>query len=53
MFQMPNALRGKYPIMCHAHEKVHWTYVDTPGHGSRGSLHRMSLKFCGGGGEEK
>ena len=26
-----NALRGKYPIMRHAHEKVHWRYVDGMG----------------------
>ena len=26
-----NALRGKYPIICRAHEKVHWRYVDGMG----------------------
>ena len=26
-----NALRGKYPIMRRAHEKVHWRYVDAMG----------------------
>ena len=26
-----NALRGKYPVMRHAYEKVHWRYVDGMG----------------------
>ena len=26
-----NALRGQYPVMRHAHEKVHWRYVDGMG----------------------
>ena len=26
-----NALRGRWPVMQHAHEKVHWMYVDGMG----------------------
>ena len=26
-----DALRGQYPVMQHAHEKVHWRYVDGMG----------------------
>ena len=31
----PIALRGRYPLMRHSHEKVHWIYVDGVGCFSR------------------